>query len=147
MMRLLVQLVVSIFVLVVVCNGCREIKEEHFANLDIARQSHMIEKGWIPAFLPQDAKDISFQGDLDAGSVYGTYSSSDAATLLKHCSNTDDLFRVPGYGPEWFRNILKESDTAGELRHKGYEVFQCEGGFDVVFLRSQQFGYYWSVRN
>jgi len=145
-MRNCLQLQVAFLALAIVCDGCKEIKEEHFRNLEVARTSHMTEKGWVPAFLPQDTRNLSVLGDLDAGSVYGTYSSSDIAALRKHCANADDSLHIPGYGPDWFRNTLKEDDTAAALRRKGYDVFQCEGGFGIVALGARQFGYYWSVR-
>jgi hypothetical protein len=137
---------VAVLALAIVCTGCREDKEEHFANLEVAKARHMPEKGWVPSFLPQDTRDISVLGDLDAGSVYGTYSSNDIAVLRKHCENADDSLHVPGYGPDWFRDTLKEADTAAALRRRGYDVLQCEDGFKIVAFGARQWGYYWSVR-
>ena len=136
---------IAVLALAIVCIGCNEIKEEHFASIKVARASHMAEKGWVPSFLPEDTREISVLGDLDAGSVYGTYSSNAIAALRKHCENADDSIHVPGYGPDWFTDTLKKADTAVALRRRGFDVLQCEDGFRIVAFGARQFGYYWSV--
>jgi hypothetical protein len=93
-----------------------------------------------------DAKDISIEGDLDAATLKGSYTSGYASLLRMHCSSAEDSFRVPGYGPKWFSDDVEQADTAGKLRQKGYEVLRCQDGFNVVVLSSRQFVYYWSVR-
>jgi len=139
-------LVVTISVLFAAC-GCNEIQVRHFDNLEAAKREQMIEKGWIPPFVAPDARHIEFESDLDAARVYGSYVSGNTTMLRKHCSNTADSFRVPGYGPKWFQDDVKETSTAVKLRGKGYEVLCCdEGGFNVVILSSRQFVYYWSER-
>jgi hypothetical protein len=137
---------VFVGLILIVCNGCQETQEKHFANLAAAQQEHMVDKGWIPTYVSPDAKDISIEGDLDAATVNGSYTSGDASLLRMHCSSAEDSFRVPGYGPNWFSDDVEQADTAGKLRQKGYEVLRCQDGFNVVVLSSRQFVYYWSVR-
>jgi hypothetical protein len=140
---------VTLFVTIAVAFacGCNEIQHRHFENLYAAKREQVIEKGWIPAFVAPDARDIDFEGDHDAGRVYGTYVSSNTTMLRKHCSNTADSFRVPGYGPKWFQDDVEEASTAVNLKSKGYEVLRCDkDDFNVVFLSSRRFVYYWSVR-
>lgn len=132
----------------VYCCGCNEVQEHHFENLDAAKQEQMVEKGWIPAFMPVDATNIDVDEDLDTARVYGSYISSNTASLRKHCSSAAGSFRVPGYGPKWFQEDVKEAgDTADKLRSKGYEVFHCdEQNLNVIFVRSRNYVSYWSVR-
>jgi len=147
MMRSGSPLILFAVLVLVICSGCDETQERHFENLAAAQQEHMIEKGWIPKFTPQDAKDIDFDEDLDAASVYGSYISGDTVLLRKHCSSTEDSFQVPGYGPKWFRDNVKEAGTAGKLKLKGYEVFHCnEDHVNVVFVSSRKYVSYWSIR-
>lgn len=133
-------------VLTMICNGCDANQKRHYETLAAANQQRMVEKGWVPSFISPDAGNIDLDGDLDSASVYGNYTSSDTSLLRKHCSSIDDSFRVPGYGPKWFSNDVKEAVTAGNLRHKGYEVLRCDDGFNVAVLSSHHFVSYWSTR-
>jgi len=129
------------------CASCNDVQERHFDTLDAAKQQHMIEKGWIPAFAPSDAKDINVEGDLDKTRVYGSYDSKDTALLRQHCSAAEDSFKVPGYGTKWFRDDLKKAETAAQVRLQGYEVLRCDNrGFNVAILDSRNIVYFWSVR-
>ena len=147
------RLVLSIFifaltaVLSLTCVGCNEVQRKHFQSLDKAQEEQMINKGWIPNFTPEDAKDIYIEGDLDAASAYGSYVSSNTDALKKQCSNVEDSFPIPSYGPKWFRADLQEADTAGKLRSKGYEILHCDKEeFNVAIFSPSQHIYYWSVR-
>jgi hypothetical protein len=68
-------ILVFVGLILIVCNGCEETQEKHFANLAAAQQEHMVDKGWIPTYVSPDAKDISIEGDLDAATVNGSYTS------------------------------------------------------------------------
>lgn len=146
MIRSKLPVLVFVWLILVACNGCEEAQEKHFANLAAAQQEHMIDKGWIPTYVSPDAKDISIEGDLDAATVNGSYTSGDASLLRMHCPSAEDSFRVPGYGPKWFSDDVKQADTAGKLRQKGYEVLRCQDGFNVVVFGSRQYVSYWSAR-
>ena len=51
----------------------RETQLSHYANLPAARQSGIIERGWVPEFLPAGSKDISETHDLDTNTGTGTF--------------------------------------------------------------------------
>jgi hypothetical protein len=140
------RLFVLIAVLPLTCVGCNEVQKKQFQNLDAAQQEHMIEKGWIPASTPQDAKDINVESDLDAASVYGSYVSGNTDVLNKHCSSVEDSFQMPLNSPKWFQNDLGEADTAGKLKSKGYKVLNCDGGFNLAIFSPERRVDYWSVR-
>jgi hypothetical protein len=53
--------------------GLPDTKVSHHANLPAARQSGIIERGWVPEFLPAGSTDITEIHDLDANTGTGTF--------------------------------------------------------------------------
>ena len=51
----------------------RETQLSHYANLPAARQSGIIERGWVPELLPAGSTDISETHDLDTNTGTGTF--------------------------------------------------------------------------
>lgn len=51
----------------------QETQLSHYANLPAARQSGIIERGWVPEFLPAGSKDITEIHNLDTNTVTGTF--------------------------------------------------------------------------
>jgi len=51
----------------------RETQLSHYANLPAARQSGIIERGWVPELLPAGSKDIKEIHDLDTNTGTGTF--------------------------------------------------------------------------
>ena len=49
--------------------GCGEYKSNNFANYAEASESGIIERGWIPAFIPKSAYDINEQHRVDVDSI------------------------------------------------------------------------------
>ena len=50
-----------------------EIKFSHYANLPAARQSGIIERGWVPEIMPSGSTDISETHNLDTNTGTGTF--------------------------------------------------------------------------
>jgi hypothetical protein len=50
-----------------------DIKSSHYANLAAARQSGIIERGWVPELLPAGSTDISETHNLDTNAGTGTF--------------------------------------------------------------------------
>jgi len=50
-----------------------EIQFSHYANLAAARQSGIIDRGWVPEFLPTDSTNISETHDLDTNTGTGSF--------------------------------------------------------------------------
>jgi hypothetical protein len=131
-------LFLTLFLLSIVLTiGCNEVQDRHFANVDEARRERMIERGWVPTITPADAKDIRFQSDLDAGSVYGRFDSSSVAELKSHCSIATDATPVPETGPDWFPDDLRNVRSIGKLKRSGYEVLACDAGHVTVAIQNQ----------
>jgi hypothetical protein len=51
----------------------RETQLSHYDNLPAARQSGIIERGWVPELLPAGSTDITEIHDLDANTGTGTF--------------------------------------------------------------------------
>jgi hypothetical protein len=51
----------------------RETQLSHYANLAAARQSGIIDRGWVPEFLPTDSTNISETHDLDTNTGTGSF--------------------------------------------------------------------------
>jgi len=61
--------------LVIALAGC-DTRSESFKTYLEAKNSGLIEKGWIPPVLPPDATDIRLHWDLDTNISEGSYRSS-----------------------------------------------------------------------
>lgn len=59
-MRCLVATILSLFLL-----GCSEQVEETYSTYSEAQRAGAIERGWIPSFVPSNARDIKDTHDLD----------------------------------------------------------------------------------
>jgi len=64
--------------------ACSEAIEEHYANLADAERAGATERGWIPAFVPDSAQNISDIHDLDRNSqtLDFTVARSDVQTMV-----------------------------------------------------------------
>jgi hypothetical protein len=52
-----------------------EIRSAKFANYAALERSDSWQRGWIPAFVPKEAKNIYEKHDLDTNAVYGEFSA------------------------------------------------------------------------
>ncbi len=63
-------------------------------NQDIAsvKEDKAIEKGWVPAILPESAYDIAETHDLDTNELFGSfrYKERDEETLMKNMKTSSD---------------------------------------------------------
>jgi hypothetical protein len=106
----------------------------------------MIERGWIPTAIPEDARDMRLQSDLDAESVYGRFDSGSVAELKSHCAIAPDAAPVPKTGPDWFPDDVTNAHTVGKLRSSGYEVFACDAGHVIAAVQNQgPRVFYWNI--
>jgi hypothetical protein len=125
--------------------GCREVQERDFENFAAAQKEHMVDKGWLPAFTPADAKEIHFEGDLDAGTVYGRFVSSRRETIPTHCSVAKGDIHFPVQEPGGFPSKLRDANTAEDLERQGYDVYDCASNDVMIAVqRSSNEVFYWS---
>jgi hypothetical protein len=127
--------------------ACKEVEERSFENLGSAQKEHMTDKGWIPIFTPADATQIHFAGDLDAGTVYGRFVSSNREAILHSCSAAEGAIHFPVQNPSLFPPDLEHASTAEELKYKGYDVLKCDADSIVMAVQaSSNQVFYWSER-
>jgi len=53
--------------------ACSEVRDERYADYEAARLTGAVEKGWIPAFVPQDAYALRDIHDLDSNAQTLTF--------------------------------------------------------------------------
>jgi len=61
--------------IVLALSGCGESRSSSFRTLQEAKESGLIEKGWIPPQIPPDATDIRVSWNLDTNVSEGSYQS------------------------------------------------------------------------
>lgn len=63
--------------------------KSEFATYEELKKSGLIEKGWVPHFLPRSAKNIKEQHDIDTNWVNATfeYTLSDTYAVENECKN------------------------------------------------------------
>jgi len=68
--------------------GCSEYKSSEFGSYSEARDSGLIERGWIPEFIPQSAYDIRERHRVDAASidVEFMFNPEDSVAIERACS-------------------------------------------------------------
>ena len=127
--------------------GCREVQEKDFESFAAAQKEHMVDKGWLPAFTPSDAKEIHFVGDLDAGTVYGRFVSVHRETIPTHCSAAKGGIHFPVQEPGGFPSELRHASTAEDLERQGYDVYDCASNDVMIAVqRSSNEVFYWLKR-
>jgi hypothetical protein len=89
-----------------------DIQINKYPALDAVKEDKAIEKGWIPALLPDSAYDIEEPHDLDTNQLFGkfSYKEKDEAVLLQRLQpmpeSTDTLI---------WENFLFKVDKARNL--------------------------------
>jgi hypothetical protein len=126
--------------------SCSDAWTKKFANAKAASEEHMIEKGWLPQFVPQDAADLVISGDLDSGIALGTFVSKDRQSFNKQCSSADDWSTVPDYALAWLSSNGVTGNSAA-LKRQGWEFLDCgPGNPGFVYSKSKSRFYYWMPR-
>ena len=109
-----------------------EVQDKTFASLAEARQQNAIEKGWIPEFVPADAKDIQLHFDLDSNHLSGQFVSKSLDLIRNHCT----------------KSLGHRQGQAGTAQSsQDYEVLGCDSGnFSVAIESTGSTVFYWYGR-
>ena len=130
-------------VIILGLTGCNETWTKHFHNVEDARKEGLIDKGWIPVFIPLDATNLVVSGDLDSGVALGSFASADLKSIKKVCAGASDSLSIPDYAARWLGSASARDGAA--LRKQGYDVFECGvQKFNVAYLDSKHEFYYWT---
>jgi hypothetical protein len=129
-----VALLAAVIALLLLATGCRlfdETRDETFGSR--AEASDLIERGWIPPFLPPSAADGRIRYDLDGNEILLTfsYAPGDGDALESACTPAPNV-PTPAVGTSWFpEGIENDADT----------TYVCDDGY--LALRGNT-AYYWS---
>jgi|GEM_PF-4042620 len=131
------------FVIVVGSAGCNDAWTKHFENVESANREGLLDKGWIPRFIPPDSKNIVASGDLDSGIVLGSFVSMNYDRVKAKCSKAPDSLSIPSYARRWIG--IRDATDSGTLRSNGYEVLMCSSdNFDLADLNREHKFLYWT---
>lgn len=144
-MKYVLRIVVFFGVVVLGVTGCHETWTKHFENVDAVKKQGLIDKGWVPRFIPQDSTDIVVTGDLDSGIALGSFVSMNSESVKSKCSGAPDSFPIPDYALHWLELGRAVAGNAAALRSRGYQVFECNAeDFNLAYLRAKNQFYYWT---
>ncbi len=76
-----------------------------YSDKETAEENQAIQKGWVPAILPETAYDISETHDLDTNTLFGgfRYKEKDEESLLKNMSTASDTNGTLEWGDFLFK--------------------------------------------
>ncbi|HIP18778.1 MAG TPA: hypothetical protein EYG78_05515 [Sulfurovum sp.] len=103
-------LIISFFVLgyVVFIQRYSNVQINKYQDIVVVKENKAIQKGWIPAILPESAYEITETHDLDANTILGSffYKEVDEAGLMGHLTPVGDMNNTSQWG-----NFLFKVDT------------------------------------
>jgi hypothetical protein len=119
--------------------GCNETFDRHYESINDATRDGAIQRGWIPAILLPDAKDIRETHDLDSNRGSGSFALNDSLVrrLKSECASSQALPPTT-HAAHWWR-----SPTSNGKQAAGEQTFQCGGSF-VAADPSNRIGYFWT---
>jgi len=82
-----------------------DVQINKYPDLQTVKQEKAIEKGWIPAILPESAYNISETHDLDSNDLYGSfyYKERDEEGLMEKLISVSDRNETYTWGAFLFR--------------------------------------------
>lgn len=101
-------LAVPVFLLVVICERI-ENPRSRFATYDEARASGIMDRGWIPDYIPRSSHDIREQHDIDTNRVKMTfkYDPQDTCDVSSHCVRSEAIPNGRRYFCEYFGSSVQ----------------------------------------
>lgn len=77
----------------VLTNYYTDVQINKYKDIQVVKENQVIQKGWIPAILPESAYNIVETHDLDNNTLLGSfhYKERDEAGLMKHLTAKQDM--------------------------------------------------------
>ena len=99
----------------------------YFATYDDAKESGVMDAGWIPTFIPQSSYDLKETHNIDTNAVrvLFKYDPADKQSVKDNCQLGDPLVSGEEYQCEYFSNeftIKLYSDGSAELFSQGERI-------------------------
>jgi hypothetical protein len=97
--------------------------KSHFENYDEAKASGLMERGWIPTFIPKSSTEIREIHNIDTNRVRMTFkfSPGDTKEIIKNCITEKETKDASQFKCKYFGNnirVVLNSDGTGELESK-----------------------------
>jgi len=109
--------ILSFFVLFyfVLTNYYTDVQINKYKDIQVVKENQVIQKGWVPAILPESAYEITETHDLDTNTLFGSfyYKEQDEAGLMEQLTVKQDMNNTLEWG-----NFLFKVDT--KLNHVKY---------------------------
>jgi len=82
-----------------------DVQINKYPDLEAVKQDKAIEKGWIPALLPDSAYDIAETHDIDTNALFGSfyYKEKDEKEIIKELTLVPDMNGTYEWGSFLFR--------------------------------------------
>jgi hypothetical protein len=134
--------------------ACRDLDvvTHSYATLEEARREGAVDHGWIPTWLPPDAREIREAHDLDANRQWGLFNfpQSQRETLRQRLSSDEVSLSgmridIPGR-VEWWPVLLRGALDEKQTRATGLRAYRATQG-NLMFLVNWDQGraYFWAV--
>jgi hypothetical protein len=126
--------------------GLGETREKHYATWTELVEDGAVERGWVPACLPESATDIREIHNLDANwsLLTFTYDSLDAEALGALCpAVTVSQVRLPERRARWWPAELVGSGGPGSSRFLFFDCGEQSSGMYVALDERERRAYVW----
>jgi len=93
MKKIIVAMLLFIFVVYYLLTSyLSDVQVNKYSDKETVKKNQAIERGWVPAILPESAYDISETHDLDTNALFGSfqYREKDEESLLKNMTASPD---------------------------------------------------------
>ena len=89
----------------VLTNYYTDVQINKYKDIQVVKENQVIQKGWVPAILPESAYEITETHDLDTNTLFGSfyYKEQDEAGLMKHLTVISDMNNTLEWGNFLFK--------------------------------------------
>ncbi|MBB6174371.1 hypothetical protein HNR23_004431 [Nocardiopsis mwathae] len=78
-----------------------EVRESHYDDLEHAREEGAVDQGWVPEWVPEEARDIRAKRDLDTNAQLLTF-TVESRSLPDACEDMEVDPEGPRLTADWF---------------------------------------------
>ncbi len=102
---LLLTALIAISIYLIMSAVIKEVEINKYDSLNTVKEQKAIEKGWIPAILPESAYEIIESHDLEAYTTFGSfkYDEKDEANFMQQLTDLNQTDKVLTWGDFLFK--------------------------------------------
>jgi hypothetical protein len=125
-----------------------ETTEDAHPDLQAAINAGVMQKGWIPQFLPPSTRDIRLSSNLDTNEVWLHFSmnSSDRGSIENACrpSQRAEMTFPRRTVARWWPGALTEERRSAQRQEASYLFYHCEDGGSIAVEEGWRSVFYWN---